>query len=617
MRRLSGTALRTLARYGLVRGRLSLVCGLIRFPLGPLPSLSRVRFASGEGAHTNRTGFTKRCFTLASLTLASLSHAVVHYGIDFQPTNKQVQVTIQLDSPNKVETFRIPAWSPGYYQIAKYQDGLSNVEAKATDGLNLSVTSDGPRAWKVQDPELKPYTLTYSVAGNDPGLGFFGTAVHDQDGFVNGASAFMNVDGRIKEPAHLRILTPPGWDVATPLDPGVDGDLVANGYDELIDSPIQAGRFVRKTFVAGGIPFQVIYVSPDGQIRADLDAETDRFSKLVTPALALFDGAPFKRYTFYIHLAPGSFSGGLEHRACTVIDIQNSRPFLIDDLATHEYFHAWNIKNIRPAVLGPFDYTKEVRTDNLWFGEGVTDYYAKLTAYQSGLDDVQWLYEQLTQELAILQHSRSRSKYTLAQASRGAWEGESEGLGDLSYYDKGLLVGLVLDSEIRDATHGEKSLDDVMRLLFDEHHLPLPGYAEGEIREKVNLIAGVDMSSVYDTMVYTTKEMPFKELEKLGIRAILKSQPYRDTGFHIDESGKIISMVTGLKTQGLQVDDIVTLEKIDGDQAKFKVDRGQQTFHAVVTVHTSLGDEYRIEPDPLASPERRKLRTAWLHKLAS
>jgi predicted metalloprotease with PDZ domain len=556
----------------------------------------------------------KRLIWLATLSLASLGHAVVHYQIDFQPDAKQVRVTIQLDNPGKAETFHIPAWSPGFYQIARYQTGISHVQALTPDGQALAVQRDGSRGWQVQDPEAKPYSLSYFVEGNDEGLGFFGTAVSDDDGFVNGASAFMYLDARITEPASLKISAPTGWDIATPLDPDAAGEYEAGGYDELIDSPIQVGRFVRKSFTAENLPFQVVYVAPDGHARADLDVETARFAKLVVPAIKMFGGAPFKHYTFFIHLAPGSFSGGLEHRACTVINIQNTNPLNIDDLITHEYFHAWNVKNIRPLVLGPFDYTKEVRTDNLWFAEGVTDYYAKLDAYQSGLDNLGYLFDQFTEEESVLQRTRDRTKYTLAQASRGAWEGGSEGLGDLSYYDKGLLVGLFLDAEIRSATHGEKSLDDVMRLLYERHHLPLPGYAEDEIRSTVSEVAGTDLKSIYDVLVYSTKEVPYKELQKLGIRAIEANVAFQDPGFHVDPSGRITDLRDALKGQGLALGDAMSLENLDGDKAKYSVLRGHLSFHVTVTVKSVLGDHFEIEPDPLASAEASKLRDEWLKR---
>ena len=472
----------------------------------------------------------------------------------------------------------------------------------------------GARDWQVDDPDQKPFTVSYAVEGNDDGLGFFGTAVSDSTGFINGASAFMYVDGRLTEPADLKISAPQGWDLATPLDADPDGTYKAGGYDELIDSPIQAGKFVRKTFTAEQVPFEVDYVAPDGHPRADLDLQTARFAKLVVPAIKMFGGAPFAHYTFIIHLAPGSFQGGLEHRASDVINIQNTDPLSIDDLVTHEYFHAWNVKNIRPAVLGPFDYTKEVRTDNLWFAEGVTDYYAKLDAYQSGLNDLSYLFDQLNQAVNELERAPDRTKYTLAQASRGAWEGGSEGLGNLSYYEKGLLAGLVLDAGIRNATQGQKSLDDVMRALYQRHRLPQPGYAEDEIKATVNEVAGADLSSMYDTLIYSTKEIPYDELRKIGLRVTEKNRPFQDPGFSVDSAGRVTSLSSTLEGRGLQLQDSVSLDQLSGGTARFSVERGSVSFHISVPLKTVMGDKIEIAPDPMATPAAQKLRDAWLKR---
>jgi predicted metalloprotease with PDZ domain len=556
----------------------------------------------------------RRLLWIAAVELAAFGRATVHYGVEFEPDLKQAHVAIRLDSSGASETFRIPAWSPGYYQIARYQDGISEVVAKTADGERLRIQKDGMRGWHVANPEKKPFTLSYQVEGNDQGLGFFATEVDKHHGFVNGASALMYVDGRKTEDALLKVSTPQGWDTAVPLPIDSSGEYPAGGYDELIDSPIQSGVFSRHTFTAKGIPFQVIYVSPDDAPAANLDDETDRFSKLVVPAINLFGSTPFKAYTFVIHLAPGSFSGGLEHRASTVIDTLNTKPLQMDDLITHEFFHSWNIKNIRPACLGPFDLTREVRTDNLWFGEGVTDYYAKLTAYESGLQNATWLFTAFSEELANLQQSRSRLKYTLAQASRGAWEGGSEGIGDLSYYNKGQLVGMILDAEIRKATEGAKSLDDVMRLLYERHRLPQPGYAEDEIKETVNEVAGVDLSASYDAMVYSTKELPYDELSAIGIRVAPKGVPVRDPGFRLDETGRVIFINEANKSQGVRVGDLVSLESIKGEEAKFKVDREHETFHITVPVRWQTSDDTRLEFDPFATAAQRLRRAEWLHR---
>jgi predicted metalloprotease with PDZ domain len=327
----------------------------------------------------------------------------------------------------------------------------------------------------------------------------------------------MYIDGRLTEPTHLKVNLPEGWKIATAADPDADGGYKAGGYDELVDHPIQMGSFESRKFEVAGIPFEVVFVSKDQRYLCDLDAEAAQLKTIAAPAIRMFGGAPFKRYIFFLHLAVGDFNGGLEHRACNVIATYNSKGLGLDDLAAHEYFHAWNVKQIRPKILGPFDYSSKQRTGNLWFAEGVTDYYAQVTTYRSGLKDKDWLYRQLSNNVAELQHSRNRLKYSVADASKLAWENGGFGVGDLSYYTKGLLAGWVLDAAIRNATDGAKSLDDVMRTMYQRYRLPKPGFGENEILATINEISGVDLTALYNRLINSTEELPYGELAKIGL----------------------------------------------------------------------------------------------------
>lgn len=456
--------------------------------------------------------------TLALAVLSTASFADVYYTISPEPQNGQLRVTIKVDNPGTSEAFRIPAWCPGFYFLQDYQKKISDFKATDDGGVPLTVDhAADPRLWTIANPEKKAFTVSYRVLGDDPGLGFFATSVLPRAAFVNGSSAFMYGVDRKLEATHLKVSVPQGWDVATPADPDGDGGYRSNGYDELVDHPIQMGRFERRTFMEGSIPFEVIFVAKDGNVACDMDAETARLKKVSAPAIALFGGAAFKRYTYFIHLAVGNFAGGLEHRASNVQAIGNSNPLNIDALAAHEYFHAWNVKQIRPSVLGPFDYTQPVRTSNLWFSEGVTDYYAYVTTYRSGLQDSAWLLANIGNQVRELQNGKERLKTTLAQTSQRAWENGGFGVNDLSYYTKGFLVGWIFDAVIRDATNGERSLDDVMRVLFQRHALPKPGFGEDELLKVINEISGTDQSKLYDLMVNSTGELPYDLVKKLGL----------------------------------------------------------------------------------------------------
>ena len=452
--------------------------------------------------------------------LYSTAYATVHYKLTPQTASHSILVSMTIDSPNPSESFQIPAWCPGYYQIAEYQDKIFDLRASDSTSASLQIDKPDPRTWKVHANPNHKLTLSYKVVGDDSGLGFFAVHVGDDNAFINGAAAFLYVDGRKREAVDLRVVNPNGWEIATAMDSTSENSFKADGYDEFIDHPLQLGTFQRKKFRIDGIPFEVIFVSPRSTPNCDVDGETERIRTVSIPALKMFKGAAFKRYVYILHLEVGNFSGGLEHRASNVQAVANSPVLHLDDLAAHEYFHAWNVKQIRPAVLGPFDYSRPQRTANLWFAEGVTDYYSKLHTFQSGLQSEKWLIAQLADQMQQLQASRTRKTTNLEQASKGCWEADGFSVGDLSYYTKGLLAGFILDSAIIDATNGQKNLDDLMRLLFLQHALPNAGYEEDDLRVAINDVAGTDFSDLYRKMIRSTDELPYELLSKIGLRAV-------------------------------------------------------------------------------------------------
>lgn len=459
----------------------------------------------------------KRSLMLGACLAPVLASADINYTIKPDVPNAMVRVGIKLEAESDVVQFKLPAWDPGYYLILNNQEKIGGFTASDADGHPLKTQHTELRTWTVYNPEHKPMSVHYNVLGDDAGLGFFAVHMDEQTGFINGPAAFMYVDGRKDERDTLDVELPQDWSIATAMDESPDHTYFAQGYDEFVDHPIQMGHFVDCPFVVEGIPFDAVFVSTSGY-QCDPKVEAAKLQELAAPAIRLFKGASFKRYLFIVHLAVGSFAGGLEHRASNVEAIANSANLNLDSLATHEYFHAWNVKQIRPKVLGPFDYSEPVFTDNLWFAEGVTDYYAYVTAYRSGLHDQAWLLARLSEQIAELQQSRNRLRVTLAESSRRAWENGGMGVGDLSYYTKGLVAGLLFDAWIRSKTEGAKSLDDVMRLMYSRYKLPKPGYDEDAILKTINEVSGHDCSQIYHRIVDTAEEMPYQLLEGLGLR---------------------------------------------------------------------------------------------------
>jgi predicted metalloprotease with PDZ domain len=493
---------------------------------------------------------------LSLLAAASpwFASADIQYHLRLEPGSRTFMVVMDATATDSQTTFRIPAWSPGFYQIRKFQDSISGVTARDDKGAELSITTPDVRSWTVSAPTGTHIRFGYRVKGDDGGLGFFGSMLDTKSGFINGASAFMYIDGRKTEPDKLDLKLPDGWDVATSMDK--DGDMYAasSGYDEFIDNPIQMGNFVRRKFTVEGIPFEAVYVS-NGKLASNPDRETERLRKVSAPAIQMFHGAGFKHYLYIIHLAVGDFAGGLEHRASTCIAIPNSRQLNLDDLAAHENFHSWNVKQIRPYVLGPFDYTQPCRTGNLWWMEGVTDYYSKLMTYRSGLQDKDWLLGQIRDQIQDVQGVDSRNQITLEQCSRDCWDSDGFGYKGLSYYSKGFLVGAVLDAAIRSETDGKKSLDDVIRLMFAKYRLPQPGVPEDGILAAINEVVGTSsLTPLYKELTESTDEIPYSVLRNLGLETLLGAQPHVVPAYQVTD-GLVSAVTPAARDAGLRIGD--------------------------------------------------------------
>lgn len=543
--------------------------------------------------------------TLLCFVASSAAHAEITYSLRVDPNAGDVAVTIEVEDPGATPTFRIPAWCPGFYFLQSYERKITEVRATTTDGQALTLENPDPRAWRIANPTGGPVRLRYRVRGDDGGLGFFGVSVRPGRAFVNGPAAFMHLEGRLNERHTLALQLPAGWDVATGMEKEADR-WVSPDYDEFIDHPLQLGEMTRRRFEVSGLPFEAVFVTTQGTPRTDVDAETERLRRLSEPAIRMFGHVPFKRYVYIIHLAVGGFAGGLEHRASCLMAVPDGQPLDIDSLSAHEFFHAWNVKQIRPKVLGPFDYGGPVRTANLWFAEGVTDYYAKLHVHQSGLQDLDWLLRELQSEIFSLQASRTRRVRTVEEASRGAWEHGGFGWGDLSYYTKGLVIGFILDAEIRAVTAGQKSLDDVLRVLYERHRLPQPGFEENAILETINEVSGQDLTALYRVLVRSTEEVPYDRLRGLGLRLLLPSQPAVYPAV-TEVDGK----VAGTAPPGLTSGETIQQVELDGESAVVTVVREGAPVRVRVAVRRETNLGYTLELDPFATSEARARREAW------
>lgn len=480
-------------------------------------------------------------------------------------------------------TVAIPTWTPGWYQTMPYSEGISDLQAENERGEPLTVEPLTHFSWRIETGGAQTVRLRYRVHAREEGMGFFGVAMGAHHAFINGPSAFVYEMGSKKAPHEVRFQLPVGWQVATAMDFvgqsesrafGDKGDVfVAPNYDELIDGPVQMGRFEVRDFRARGVPMRVVFASESGQILCNMDRVTSDFRRIAEVGIDMFGGAPFKRYLFIVHLSGRGFGGGLEHLNSTVLNVPDRRDLNINGLAAHEYFHAWNVKRIRPKVLGPFDYTQPVRTKALWWCEGVTDYYASLLLVRAGLIGDRAFWQDMEREIQSLENNPARERVSLEEASWNVWEGNGMGYSGLSYYNKGKVVGFLLDVYIRGVTGNRKSLDDVMRFLVERYAYPLPGFEEDGILQAINRVVAQDVSALYRRMVQSTEPLPYDEiLRYAGFRVERQSTSTTYFGLTsvVDDIGRVIVQAVDSQSpaflMGLRAGDMVM--EIDEEPAE-------------------------------------------------
>jgi predicted metalloprotease with PDZ domain len=548
---------------------------------------------------------------LAATGMCAFGLANIDFTVRVMPSAKTFAVKMQIDNAKELEKIRIPAWCPGFYFLLDYDKKISDFNATDAAGNRIRARKESSNTWVVENPTKKPLTITYRVLGDDTGLGFFRSHIRDTSAFINGPAVFMYADGHMTEKQTARFAVPSGWEIATSMELSKDG-YSAQGYDELVDHPVQMGRFFRRKFTVDNIPFEAIWVG-DPKPNCNIDEETERLRLGSAPAIKMMGDVPFKHYTYILHLEVGDFAGGLEHRASTCIAVANSQTVHLDDLATHEYFHAWNVKQLRPEILGPFDYSAPNRTGNLWFSEGTTDYYAKVHAYQAKFFSRSQFLSQLENSIEELQMSKTRMKLTIEEVSKQAWENGGFGVGDLSYYTKGLIISLLLDAKLRSDSGGKKTLDELMRTMYTSYRLPKTGFSENGIREALVKLGGDSMGPFYDKMIRTKDEMPYDELTKIGLRFMVPGGKYLELPYVTDENEIVTAINRNAQDSGLQLkDQIVSVTEGKDDKIEVNYLREKKEMQALMTGRRFTAGDYRLRVNPFATKSERQRLTEWL-----
>ncbi len=414
-------------------------------------------------------------------------------------------------------TLTLPVWAPGSYKIRDFSKNFLDVKARAPEsGRPLPIAKIRKNAWRVELGGERAVELEYDVYGFE--LSVRTNHVDDRHAFVNGTNTFLFVEGELDRAATLWVTPPAGWEISCGLervDTRGDGTVVfrAKDYDELADSPLELAKFDRFEFEHAGVPHELCITGSGNRASRTF---VDDVKKIVAQEVALWGELPCPRYSFIVHLFTRG-QGGLEHKNSTAIQYPRARLRKKKDyerflsLVAHEYFHLWNGKRLRPAPLGPFDYDREVYTGALWLVEGVTAYYDELLLARAGITTGDRYLELQADRLRAHFDTPGRTRQSLSEASFDAWikyyqRDENSLNSQISYYEKGQLVAMILDLEVRARSQSRRSLDDILRALWQRYGREDKGYEEKDLEPLFSEVAGFDLRGFFAAHIHGLEE---------------------------------------------------------------------------------------------------------------
>lgn len=448
-------------------------------------------------------------------------------------------VTCHVSKPNKDgQEFQLPSWIPGSYMIRDFAKNIIRFDAYDESKNKLNVKKLNKSLWQVQKTDSS-ITIEYDVYAWD--LSVRSAHLDTTHGFFNGTSVFLAVIGQEDTPCKVVIQKPDGshyndWRVATSLDtlePSLYafGQYQAENYDDLIDHPVEMGDFDLGTFEVNNIQHDIVLT---GKHRADIPRLCQDLKTICQTHADFFCELPdIKRYVF-LTMVVGDGYGGLEHRSSTsLLCSRNDLPLKDKEqtteyrnflgLCSHEYFHTWNVKRIKPEAYLPYNLNEEVYTEQLWAFEGITSYYDDLSLVRNKIITPEAYLETLGKNITRVLRGNGRNKQSVAESSFDTWtrfyqQDESASNNIVSYYAKGSLIALGLDFTIRNATNNKKSLDDVMRLLWTEYGKKSIGVPEKMIETIASNISGKNLQGFFDKYLYGTEDLPLQDyLNTVGI----------------------------------------------------------------------------------------------------
>lgn len=563
-------------------------------------------------------------------------------------------------APNE-ELLVMPVWTPGSYLIREFERHVQDFTARDSAGQPLKWEKTNKDTWRIVTNGSRDWHASYRVYANE--LSVRTSELNSGHAFWNNAALLMYPDGYLKSPATVHVLAPEVWKVATglPIAPGQRNTFRSENFDVLYDSPFEVSNFKTIAFTVKGVPHRIVI---DGEGNYDPEKVRRDVQKIVETETSLMGEIPYHDYTFILHLRSNA-GGGLEHLNSTALGyprfgfqmerssrVNSSAPnptaappergyrgFL--SLVAHEFFHLWNVKRIRPDTLGPFDYTKENYTKLLWVAEGITDYYADIALLRAGLiSDKDFLAAQAT-AIQALQNTPGRLMQSAEESSFDTWvkyyrQDENSINSQVSYYDKGAILGLLLDLEIRKRSNNAKSLDDVMRYLYNEFYKKNRNYTPEDFQKTSELMAGSSLEEFFVKFVRGREELDYnsalaaaglrldigkidagrnvflgadlaQEGERLIVRKVLAGSPAYEQGLNTGDQILALNNMRATK----DFFDARIAEKHPGDIINLTIFRFDDLSTLLIKLGQSAEGPYRIVPVENPTDLQKQIYKVW------
>lgn len=562
------------------------------------------------------------------------------------PSNHLFEIKMDLEnipfSNEEYLDFILPVWRSGRYVIFNFSSGVQEFTASDISGNQLKWNKTEKAKWRVENKNINAVIITYKVYSNEFGMRTRG--LNDEYALIDPSAVLMYIEKYRHNALKLNIRPYGNWHVTTGLDKSnSDNNFTAPDYDYLTDCPLVIGNQDDIEFNVQGKKHVASYL---GNVNYSTSEITGDLEKIIEENNEFWGGLPYNNFTF-LFLFTGDEFGGTEHMNSCIINIPS---FYLTDkshyndfisVCSHEYFHTWNVKRLRPKGITPYDFTKENYTEELWIAEGTTSYYEHIILLKTGQEKSEDFRENLQKAIMKYDSRPGNTIQSLAESSFDSWikfwvNTPNKWISESDYYSKGAILSMLIDLEIRNDSQNKYSLDNVMRTMYEHYPLSNGGYTNADFINICNEFAGQNIQHLFDKYLYSTDSIDWNKFlnyagiklvksvkeqkssigvstyddgNRLKISYVIPESPAYDTG--LDMGDEIIAL------NGYRVNSSSLAKRIesmnDGELVKLTIMRNNKLKEFNVAVKSSPVYDYKIEKLGNATDLQIKIYNSWLN----